>query len=116
KAYVYAWADAVIAHGYRAGVYCSGTEFIEGGGARVITAEDVRQGSAGRDITYWVSNDACPPSPGCDSSHPPDPASSGVPFAALWQFAQSPRRPDQTARCATTYNRDGNCYSLSVNA
>ncbi|MBV8206867.1 MAG: DUF1906 domain-containing protein [Acidobacteria bacterium] len=110
KAYLYGWADAVNSHGYRAGVYCSGIEFMEESGEHVVTARDIREHSEGRDITYWVSNDACPPSPGCSFAKEPAPARSGVPFAELWQFAQSPRRPDQTARCARTYAGDGNCY------
>jgi len=29
----------------------------------------------------------------------------------VWQFAQAPRRKEFTARCAATYNADGNCYA-----
>lgn len=110
KAYLYAWSDALISAGYRAGVYCSGMEFVEGGGAHVITARDIRDNAGRRDITYWVSNDTCPPSPGCTFTHPPEPGSSGVRFAEIWQFAQLPRRAEQTGRCAATYHSDGNCY------
>jgi len=35
---------------------------------------------------------------------------SGVRFAEVWQFAQSPRREDVAGRC-TNYSRDGNCYA-----
>ena len=64
KAYIYAWVDAVTAAGFRAGIYCSGMPATDDG--NVVTAEDIRQ-TCGRDATiiYWVTNDACPPSPGC---------------------------------------------------
>lgn len=110
KQYLYGWVDAVNSDRYRAGVYCSGIEFVEGGGAHVITANDIRDHAGERDITYWVSNDVCPPSPGCGFTNVPPPRASGVDFADIWQFAQSPRRPDQTAQCARTYAADGNCY------
>lgn len=110
KAYLYSWIDAVNSGGYRAGVYCSGMDFVEGGGTHIITANDIRDNAAGREITYWVSNDACPPSPGCAFATAPKPSASGVAFAEVWQFAQSPRRSDQTAKCARTYAPDGNCY------
>src|SRR6478672_7398137 len=50
KAYIYAWADGVAAAGFRAGIYCSGIAAKEDGGSSVITAEDIRQDSAGRKI------------------------------------------------------------------
>jgi len=114
KAYLFAWADAVEAGGFRAGVYCSGIEFVEDNGARVITARDIRENAGGRAIAFWVSNDACPPAPGCTFAPAPRPLASGVSFAEVWQFAQSPRRPDQTVRCARTYAPDGNCYPPDI--
>ena len=115
KAYIYAWVDTVAAVGFRAGIYCSGIAADEGG-VSVITAEDVRQSSAGRKIVYWVANDACPPSPGCTlPKPPPSPAESGIDFAEVWQFAQSPRRRDVAAGCPANYNRDGSCYPPGVN-
>jgi hypothetical protein len=42
---------------------------------------------------------------------PPPVSAGGIPYAAIWQFAQSPRLKDRTARCSTTYNPDGNCYA-----
>jgi len=110
RAYLFAWADALTTGGYGAGVYCSGIEFVEDSGARVVTAKDIRRNAGGRVITFWVSNDVCPPAPGCSFAPVPRPFASGVPFAEVWQFAQSPRRPDQTARCARTYAPEGNCY------
>jgi hypothetical protein len=108
KAYIYAWVDAVTAAGFHAGVYCSGMAAEDG--SNIVTAEDIRQDSGTRQIVYWAINDACPPSPGCAfPSRPPSPAQSGIPFAEVWQFAQSPRRNDVAAHC-TNYSRDGNCY------
>jgi hypothetical protein len=122
KAYIYSWVDGVIAAGFRAGVYCSGQPAPDDG--NVITAVDIqehvgdvapgqnagRSARATREITYWVTNDACPPAPGCAvSANPPSPAQSGVSFAEVWQFAQSPERKDVAAHC-TNYAHDGNCY------
>jgi hypothetical protein len=112
KAYIYAWADAVTAAGFRAGVYCSGIPAKEGK-ASVVTAEDIRQNAQGREISFWVTNDSCPPSPGCGFSSAPRPAQSGLDFADIWQFAQSPRRKDFAAQCRN-YDSDGNCYPPGV--
>jgi hypothetical protein len=114
KAYIYAWVDGVAAAGYRAGVYCSGIPAKDDG--NVVTGEDIRQSAAGRQIVYWAINDACPPSPGCAfPARSPRPARSGVSFADVWQFAQSPRRSDVAGRCSN-YARDGNCYPPGVPA
>ena len=108
KAYLFAWLDGVSQSGYRAGVYCSGIAAREKGGASVVTAEDIHHNAGTRDITYWVTNDACPPSPGCAAAaHPP--SASGIDFADVWQFAQSPRRKDVAAACRG-YDSDGSCY------
>jgi len=115
KAYIYAWADGVAAAGFRAGIYCSGIAAKEDGDASVVTAQDVRQDSGGRKIAYWVANDACPPSPGCDFPQPPPiPSGSGIDFAEVWQFAQSPKRPDFAAGCPANYDRDGSCYPPGI--
>jgi hypothetical protein len=114
KAYIYAWVDALAATGFRAGIYCSGIAAQDDG--NIVTAEDIRQTAAGRQIVYWAINDACPPAPGCAfPKAPPSPAQSGVSFAGLWQFAQSPRRKDVAAHC-TNYSRDGNCYPPGIPA
>jgi hypothetical protein len=118
KAYIYAWVDAVTAAGFRAGIYCSGIPAKDDG--NVVTAEDIHANSSGRDITFWVTNDACPPAPGCSfpinsRAGPPGPAQSGVPFAEVWQFAQSPQRKDVAAQCSN-YARDGNCYPPGIPA
>ena len=111
-AYIYAWVDGIKRRGFRSGVYCSGIPAKEDAGHTVITAEDLKQNAAGRDIAFWVANDVCPPSPGCSVLHHPPPASmSRIPFASVWQYAQSPRRPQLTRTCAVTYAPDGNCYA-----
>jgi hypothetical protein len=116
KAYIYAWVDAVTAAGFRAGIYCSGIAAKEDGD--VITAEDIRQSSEGRHIVFWAINDACPPAPGCtfpvrSPAHPPSPAQSGVDYAEVWQFAQSPQRKDVAGRCSG-YSRGGECYPPGI--
>ncbi len=114
RAYLHAWVDEINASGFHAGVYCSGISSRESSGAPVVTADDIRQHAGDRKITYWVTNDACPPSPGCAFPHiPPVPTESGGSFASVWQFAQSPRRKD-FARDCHNYNPDGNCYPPGV--
>lgn len=110
-AYLLAWIDGVNAALFRAGIYCSGIPASAGADGMVITANDIRRRAGNRDIAFFVYNDACPPSPGCAISNgPPAPSQSGVPFASVWQFAQSPRRHQYAAACRATYNLDGNCY------
>jgi hypothetical protein len=111
RSYLHAWVDAVSAEGFTAGVYCSGIAAKETSGEAVISANDIRHNAGGRAIKYWVVNDACPPSPGCTvrkvNLHPQD---SGIDFAEVWQFAQSPKRPDFAHGCSN-YNKDHNCYA-----
>ena len=117
RAYVYARIEAVNDSGYRAGVYCSGIPANETGGATIITANDLRDNADGRKIVFLIYNDSCPPSPGCAfPRNPPSPQQSGVPFAPIWQFAQSPRRPKITASCPSNYHADGNCYAPLLQA
>jgi hypothetical protein len=114
KAYIYAWVDGIAAAGFRAGIYCSGIPAKDDG--NVVTAEDIRQSSGSRQITYWAINDACPPAPGCVfPKNPTSPVGSGVRFAEVWQFAQSPQRKDVAGRC-TNYSRDGECYPPGTGA
>jgi Domain of unknown function (DUF1906) len=115
KAYIYNWVDTVNAAGFRAGVYCSGIAAPESPEVSIVTANDIRQNAGDRKIVFFVTNDACPPSPGCVfPRNPLPPASSGIDFADIWQFAQSPRRKDFAAGCPANYNRDGNCYPPGV--
>jgi glycoside hydrolase-like protein len=114
KAYIYAWVDEIIAAGFGAGIYCSGIPAADDG--NVVTAEDIRHSAGARKITYWAINDACPPAPGCAfPQHPASPAQSGVKFAEVWQFAQTPQRRDVAGRC-TNYTRDGDCYAPGTSA
>jgi hypothetical protein len=107
--YLYSWIQRVNSSGYKAGVYCSGMKAKEGKAQFIITADDIHQRTAAQ--SFFVYNDACPPSPGCVyPKNPPPPAASGVAYASVWQFAQSPRRHEFTKSCSSTYNRDNNCY------
>jgi hypothetical protein len=112
-AYLRAWADELLKLGYRPGVYCSGIAVDEGGGATIVTADDIRTNEAPREVAYWVFNDACPPSPGCVSvQNPPLPSASGVKEAAVWQFVRSPREKETASRCSE-YAADENCYAAA---
>lgn len=109
KAYIFAWVDAVNGGGYHAGVYCSGIPVTEAEGETIVTADDIRGDAGDRKIAYFVFNDRCPPSPGCVLKSAA-PGGSGIDFADIWQFAQSPRRAEFTDACSQTYAADGNCY------
>ena len=111
-AYLRTWADELTRAGYRPGVYCSAIPADEGHGVTILTSDDIRKNLGTRNLVYWVYNDVCPPAPGCATpKNPPSLSASGVSYAAIWQFAQSPRRKEYTARCASTYQADGNCYA-----
>ena len=113
-AYLRAWAQELRRAGFRPGAYCSGMPVDEGGGVVITTAEDIAKDARTPAFTLWIYNDQCPPSPGCGfPSEPPNPAKSGIANAAVWQFAQSPRRKEYTARCRAKYAPDGNCYAPS---
>jgi hypothetical protein len=116
RVYLHAWVDGVTSAHFAAGVYCSGIAARESATVSIVTAEDIQKNADGRKIQYWVVNDSCPPSPGCTiSTKNLAPDSSGISFAEVWQFAQSPKRPDFASGCRASYNRpnynkDGNCY------
>jgi hypothetical protein len=115
-AYLLAWTEAVAAAGYRPGVYASG-QAVHEGPVTITTAQDIRTHVAAQHlhpIAMWVYDDDCPPAPGCTLKAPPL-ARSGTPDALVWQYAQSPRRPENTASCAKTYAPDGNCYAGELN-
>jgi len=110
--YLRAWSEALTHAGFRAGAYCSGMPVNEGQGVSINTVDDIRSHVSSREIIIWAYNDACPPSPGCAfPQNPPSPDRSGISYATIWQFAQSPRRKEFTARCPAKYYRDGNCYA-----
>jgi hypothetical protein len=114
KAYIYTWVDAINASGFRAGIYCSGIAAKESRHVIVVTANDIRENAGGREIIYFVTNDVCPPSPGCVfPQSPPKSEKGGLSFADIWQFAQSPKRPEFAAACHN-YNADGNCYPPGI--
>jgi hypothetical protein len=109
---LHAWATELARAGYRPGAYCSGIPVADGPGATIATADDIRAHAPSPDFVFFIFNDFCPPSPGCTFPEiPPSPASGGIPFAAVWQYAQSPRRKERTAHCPPGYHTDGNCYA-----
>jgi hypothetical protein len=111
SAYVFAWVDELTLRGFKPGVYCSGIPAPDGPGKFIVSADDIKQHEGKRDIVFFVYNDACPPSPGCARTQdPPPPSGSGVAFASVWQFAQSPMRPEYAKACRSTYAKDGFCY------
>jgi hypothetical protein len=117
RAYIHAFVDGVVRTGYRAGIYCSGIPYRESGASIVVTADDIREHAGARDLHFFISNDHCGPAPGCVfPAKPPQPNESGVSFASVWQYAQSPRRPDMTAACRSTYAADGSCYPPGTHA
>ena len=112
-AYLRAWSDELVKLGFRPGVYCSGIVVDEGGGATIVTADDIRKNEAPREFAYWVFNDACPPSPGCvRADEPPLPSASGVKNAVVWQFVRSPREKETAGKCSG-YAADENCYAAA---
>jgi hypothetical protein len=116
-AYLSAFADELMHSAYRPGVYCSGIPVKEGPSDTITTTDDIRANEAPREFVFWAFNDICPPSPGCAfPQNPRAPATSGVPYAAVWQFAQSPRSKERTAHCLAKYSPDGNCYAPGDNA
>ena len=109
-AYFRAWAEALTQERYRPGFYCSGIVVDEGGGSKIISANDIRANLGAVEAAYWVFNDACPPSPGCvKSPEVPSPASSGVAYATVWQISRTPK--ESTARDCAGYAKDKSCYA-----
>jgi hypothetical protein len=112
--YLRAWNTELRRAGFLPGVYCSGVPINEGPKVTITTADDIRAHAPSQEFAFvfFIFNDVCPPSPGCSfPQNPPSPATGGIPSAALWQFAQSPRRMERTAHCAPGYHSDGNCYA-----
>jgi hypothetical protein len=106
--YMGAWIATVNRSAYRAGVYCSGIP-VQSGSVRISTAQDVAKRFS--NVKLWVWNDQCPPAPGCARPGSLDPETSGFEQALVWQYAQSPRRPEDTTSCRQTYAADGRCYA-----
>ncbi len=107
-AYMGAWISAISRSAYKAGVYCSGIP-APSGPKMISTAQDIV--TRFPTTKLWIWEDRCPPSPGCVVPPSLDPAKSGFPQVLVWQYAQSPRRPENTAACAQTYAADNRCYA-----
>jgi hypothetical protein len=116
-AYFLGWTETVAGTSFLPGAYLSGQPVDDGGGRTITTAQDIQQRIAAsrkqaqplHPVAFFVYQDACPPSNGC-TLNPPPVAASGTPDTAVWQYAQSPRRPEVTRACVKTYAADGNCY------
>ncbi len=109
-AFLLAWTEALASLGYRPGVYASGQPVAEGA-TSITTAQNIRDLTRTRhlhEVALWIAQDACPPASGC-TLMPPSLRTSGTPGASIWQYAQSPRRPQLTRSCAKTYRRDNTC-------
>jgi hypothetical protein len=110
-AYLRSWAESLAKEKLRPGIYCSGIAVGEGEGSTIISADDIRAHIGVADVVYWVYNDACPPSPGCNRpQNPPTPSGSGVAYASVWQYVRSPREKKIAQHCRG-YATDGNCYA-----
>jgi hypothetical protein len=118
-AYLLAWTQAVAASDYRPGVYASGQPVPNGPGQTITTIDDIRayvtKGHL-HPIAMFDAQDTCPPAPGCTVNAKPLSASGELTLSpggdlVAWQYSQSPRRPELTQSCASTYAADGNCYA-----
>lgn len=112
-AYLLGWTEAVAATQYRPGAYASGQSVPDSPGKTIDTIQDIRAHvAAGKlhPVAIFDALDQCPPSPGCTVQ--PKPLSAAPdPDLTVWQYAQSPRRPEITKSCGSTYAADGNCYA-----
>jgi hypothetical protein len=114
--YLLAWTEAIAASTYKPGVYLSGQPADDGPGKTITTAQHVREMIAAKHlhpVALFVYQDTCPPSNGCTVT-PPSISASGTPDITAWQYAQSPRRPENTAACRKTYATDNLCYAPGV--
>lgn len=112
-AYLLGWTEAVAGSAFRAGVYASGQRVQDDPGVWIDTIQDIRARvkKAGlHEVAMFDAQDACPPAPGC-TVHAKPLSEAGEPNLVAWQYAQSPRRPEITKSCGTTYAADGNCYA-----
>jgi len=119
--YMLAWTEAVAASDYRPGVYSSGQPVpdgppVSGKQATIDTVQHIRslvKAQHLHEVAIYDYQDACPPAPGCTLDARPL-SEAGEPEITLWQYAQSPRRPQITKACAKTYAANGNCYAPAV--
>jgi hypothetical protein len=115
-AYLFAFTEAITASSYKPGVYLSGQPVEDDPGKTITTAQDVREKIVSKHlhpVSLFVYQDTCPPSNGCTLTPPPLNAAGTLDIAA-WQYAQSPRRPENTRACRKTYATDNNCYAPGV--
>jgi hypothetical protein len=94
-------------------VYASGQRVQDDPGVWIDTIEDIRarvKKGGLHQVAMFDALDQCPPAPGCTLHAKP---LSAAPDADLtvWQYSQSPRRPEITKSCAASYASDGNCYA-----
>lgn len=112
-AYLLSWTEAVAASSYRPGVYASGQRVQDDPGVWIDTIEDfrarVKKGGL-HEVAIFNALDQCPPSPGCTLHAKPLTAAPDLNLT-VWQYSQSPRRPEITQSCGATYAADGNCYA-----
>ena len=111
--YLLAWTEAVAGSGYRAGVYASGQRVEDDPGVWIDTIENIRalvKKGGLHDVAIFDALDQCPPAPGCTLKAKPLSAAPDLNLT-VWQYSQSPRRPEITQSCAATYASDGNCYA-----
>lgn len=112
-AYLLAWTEAVARSGFRAGVYASGQRVEDDPGMWIDTVEDIRarvKKGGLHEVAIFDALDQCPPAPGC-TMHPKPLSAAPDADLTVWQYSQSPRRPEITKSCAATYASDGNCYA-----
>ena len=111
--YLLAWTEAVAASNYRPGVYASGQRVQDEPGVWIDTIEDIRarvKKGGLHEVAIFDALDQCPPAPGCTLQAKPLSAAADLNLTA-WQYSQSPRRPEITQSCASTYAEDRNCYA-----
>ena len=112
-AYLLAWTEAVAGLGFKPGVYASGQRVQDDPGVWIDTIEDIRarvKKNGLHEVAIFDALDQCPPAPGCTIHAKPLSAAADADLT-VWQYSQSPRRPEITQSCAASYASDGNCYA-----
>ena len=114
--YLLGWTEAVAASDYKPGVYASGQLVPDGPGKTIDTVQHIRSLVNEKhlhQVAIYDYQDACPPAPGCTLNAKPL-SEAGEPDIVIWQYSQSPRRPEITKACAKTYAANGSCYAPSA--
>jgi hypothetical protein len=115
-AYLLAWTEAIAGSNFRPGVYASGQRVQDSPGVWIDTIQDIRaraKKGGMHDVAIFDALDQCPPSPGCTLHAKPLSAAPDLNLT-VWQYSQSPRRPEITQSCGSTYAADGNCYAAGA--